>query len=65
MTPVDIFNSLTPKEKAQVLATLRQSEPTCCERLGHKYKVSSRFKAFLQPMVTTYVCERCGKSITK
>ena len=62
MTPVDIFNSLTTKEKQKALEILRNSEPSPCERLGHKYRVFTTELGWFATQRKA-LCERCGKQI--
>lgn len=66
ITPIDIFQALSAKEKRQVLAMLRKEEQTPCERLGHKYRPGKLFRPSLfAPILTKFICERCGKSFVE
>lgn len=68
LTALDIVLSLPPKDRAKLLAALRQTEPSVCERLGHSYKPFKQYSTgFLGsgPTVVVLVCSKCGHSITK
>jgi hypothetical protein len=63
MRPIDVFNSLTDKEKAQVRASLNIYPPPCV-RVGHKYKYIGRCrKAWFMPLQDKLVCQLCGNVI--
>ncbi len=64
VSPLDVFNLLTEAEKAQVLASLREHEPTPCERIGHKYKLFAVESSWFNPSQRKAICERCGKVVT-
>jgi hypothetical protein len=65
MTPVEIFNCLTPAEKRKALAILQTSERSPCERVGHKFKAVSKVERWFFPPLTRLVCTACGQSITR
>lgn len=68
LTPIDIFNSLTAKEKSKVLAMLTQAEPSPCSRLGHNFKPFKQISTgFLGtgPTVVVLVCSKCGDSLAR
>lgn len=66
LTPVDIFNSLTPAEKRKALAILRKAEQSPCEAKGHSFKPVKQIKqGWLEVTTETYfVCTKCGKRIS-
>lgn len=63
MTPIDIFNALSEREREQVRATLNIRQPPC-EVRGHKYRpiaTTDYLISFLNK--TTMCCTQCGKTI--
>lgn len=67
LSPLEVFNLLTPREKQQVIATLQleqfKPQQSPCEKLGHKYK-AVRTENYLFGLInkTQFVCTQCGST---
>jgi hypothetical protein len=64
LTPLEVFNLLTPAEKQQVLASIKRESPSPCDVRGHKYKPVATTNYLFQFLnKTTMCCTQCGKTI--
>lgn len=61
LSPIDLFNTLTPQEQQQLLAKLRRAQPKPCEKSGHKYKLIGSRMRWLLPPQDKFICTACGK----
>ena len=68
-TPVEVLLQMIPhlsdSERKKVWEALRRSEPTACDKTGHKYKTLQQGSTIcgIQISRTQLFCEKCGSKL--